>query len=96
MPSTYSEVGRTTTGVLGVRSQVFNVLHRAPKEAEHILRVATLPVVPYLINHLSSNTDTSVPSPLDNVDVTIPRDAKRKEDLYGASNVNAGDRLLSV
>ena len=61
------------------------MLHRAPKEAVHILWVLTLPVIPYLINHLSSETNISVSYPLDNVEVAIPHDAKRKVDLYSPS-----------
>ena len=53
--STYAQVRRTAAGVSSVRIQAFDVLHRAAKETTSICRVATLPVVPYLINHLPSS-----------------------------------------
>jgi hypothetical protein len=58
--STYAQVRRTAAGVSSVSIQTFNVLHRATKVTTGICWVETLPVVPYLINHLSHLSAISI------------------------------------
>ena len=56
--------------------------HRAAKEALDIHWVANLPVVPYLINHLSSGKVISVPFSLNNVSVVTYRVMHKEKWIY--------------
>ena len=52
MTNTYTEERRTAVGVLMIRVQTFESLHRTAKKAIGIRWVTLLPVGPYLIDHL--------------------------------------------
>lgn len=97
LASTYAEVRRTAVGVLLVLCLGIEVFHRATKEARGTSWVATLPLVPYLINHLSSSTATSVPSPLTNASAnTYTVMQKEKWICYSVSTSTQGERMLTV
>jgi hypothetical protein len=78
LASTYAQERRATVRVLVVRIQAFEVFYRATEEALGIYWVATLPVIPYLINHLSSSPVISVSSSLRNVSITYRMVQKEK------------------